>query len=134
MARLIPERFNLEDPEAVAFCTGCGAPFARLVEACVTCGSEEILPRDELLVRLEAQQDESRALAEPVELIALPTEAEAEPVRAALEAAGIRWTEQPDVADGRLFAPAEPALRFFVETRDLERAEAALDETAPPDL
>ena len=133
MDRLKAEMFDLDDPEAVAFCLGCAAPFARRVERCATCGSEEIVSRDELLERI-ASADGAPGLSDPVELVALATEQEADLVRGALAEAGIAWAEFDTSAGGMLFPPAGPTIRLVVDSQDLARARELLAVLEEPEF
>ncbi|RMF75859.1 MAG: hypothetical protein D6738_02755 [Acidobacteria bacterium] len=127
------ERFDLDDPEAVAFCVDCAAPFARRVERCVTCGSEDVVSRETLIARLESEE-QAPGMTDPVELVRLSTEDEADLVRGALAEAGIAWAEFAPETKGMLFPPVGPTIRLYVERADLERAQEALTVLDEPEF
>lgn len=120
-------RFDLIDEDAVLYCSECGAPYARAVDSCVTCGSTRLWTREEVKRYID-QSNEGMGLVSPVELVVAQNAHEAELIRDGLTAAGVRFAEQTDDETSVLIPGAGKPTRFFVGEADVERADEVLDD------
>jgi hypothetical protein len=119
-------KFDLSDPDVVVYCTECASPYARTVEACVTCGASSFWSREEVQKRLE-EFEKGPNFDDPAELVVAQNPEEAHAVREALREAQIRFAELTQGQSSLFSSPEAGVVRFLVESRDLERADKVVD-------
>ena len=117
-------RFDLSDPDAVAFCPSCGAGYTAGTARCLPCGAD-LVSRADAEARERATAGDEEAIS-AVSLCRTPDRAEAALLESDLTRAGIRFFTRELGIQPLSFEGLPGLIEFVVAADDLEPAREIL--------